>query len=64
MKTPVYEEYYGDNDSTLEGIQHLKERLDSHGADVECKIYPDSAHYQFIPEMLTEMLIKFYPPAE
>lgn len=61
---PVYEEYYGDNDSTLEGIQHLKERLDSHGADVECKIYPDSAHYQFIPEMLTEMLIKFYPPAE
>ena len=26
----------------------------------ECKIYPDSEHYQFIPEMLMEMLEKYY----
>lgn len=60
---PVYEEYYGENDSTLEGIQHLMERLKSHGVKTaESKIYPDSQHYQFIPEMLVEMLEKYYPP--
>ncbi len=60
---PVYEEYYGENDSTLTGIQHFMERLEGYGVkDAECKIYPDSEHYQFIPEMLVETLIKFYPP--
>ncbi|MBR1823483.1 MAG: alpha/beta hydrolase [Ruminococcus sp.] len=59
---PVYEEYYGENDSTLEGIQHLMERLEGHGVTTaESKIYPDSEHYQFIPEMLVEILEKYYP---
>ena len=59
---PVYDAYYGENDSTLEGIQHLMERLESYGVTTaECKIYPDSQHYQFIPEMLVEVLEKYYP---
>ena len=59
---PVYEEYYGDNDSTLEGVAHLMERLEAYGVtDAVSKLYPGSGHYQFIPEMLVETLIKFYP---
>lgn len=59
---PVYEEYYKGNDSTLEGIQHLMDRLKEYGVTTaECKIYPDSEHYQFIPEMLVETLEKYYP---
>ena len=59
---PVYEEYHGDNDSTIEGVEHLMERLREHGVtDAESKLYPDSEHYQFIPEMLIETLVKFYP---
>lgn len=59
---PVYEEYYGENDSTLEGVDNLMKRLSDYGfTNVECKIYPDSEHYQFIPEMLVETLEKFYP---
>ncbi|MDE5803201.1 MAG: hypothetical protein K2I22_09835 [Lachnospiraceae bacterium] len=49
-----YEEYYGVNDSTLEGLLHLKERLDSHGiTSYFYKIY-DSNHYMYIPEMLID----------
>ena len=59
---PVYEEYYGDNDSTLEGVENLMKRLSDYGfTNFECKIYPHSGHYQFIPEMLKEALAKFYP---
>lgn len=59
---PVYEEYYGDNDSTLEGVENLMKRLSDYGfTNAECKIYPGSGHYQFIPEMLKEVLAKFYP---
>lgn len=59
---PVYEEYYGDNDSTLEGVENLTNRLESYGfTNFECKLYPDSGHYEFIPEMLKEVLKKFYP---
>ena len=59
---PVYEEYYGDNDSTLEGVENLTKRLTDYGfTNFECKLYPDSEHYQFIPEMLVEVLEKFYP---
>ena len=62
---PVYDAYYGENDSTLEGIKHLMERLDSYGVTTaECKIYPDSEHYQFIPEMLVEMLERYYPKTQ
>ncbi len=59
---PVYEEYYGDNDSTLEGVENLTKRLESYGfTNFECKLYPGSGHYEFIPEMLNEVLAKFYP---
>lgn len=62
---PVYDAYYGENDSTLEGIKHLMERLEGYGVTTaESKIYPDSEHYQYIPEMLTEMLEKYYPAAK
>lgn len=62
---PVYDAYYGENDSTLQGIEHLMERLENYGVKTaESKIYPDSGHYQFIPEMLVEMLEKYYPSAE
>jgi hypothetical protein len=38
------------------------ERLEAYGVtDAESKLYPGSGHYQFIPEMLVETLIKFYP---
>lgn len=59
---PVYEEYYGDNDSTLEGVENLTKRLESYGfTNFECKLYPNSGHYEFIPEMLNEVLAKFCP---
>lgn len=60
----VYEEYYGDNDSTLEGVDNFMKRLSDYGfTNAECKIYPGAGHYQFIPEMLKEVLAKFYPAA-
>lgn len=59
---PVYEEYYGDNDSTLEGVENLTKRLESYGfTNFKCKLYPGSGHYEFIPEMLNEVLAKFCP---
>ena len=40
---------------------NLKKRLESHGADVTCKLY-ESHHYQYIPDMLVEYLKEAYPP--
>ncbi len=57
---PDYEEYYDNYDTTLEGIAHLKERLENHGADVQCKIYEDSGHWQFIPDMFVEFFKMYY----
>ncbi|MDE5565061.1 MAG: alpha/beta hydrolase, partial [Oscillospiraceae bacterium] len=57
---PDYEQYYDDYDTTLEGIAHLKERLENHGADVQCKIYEDSGHWQFIPDMFVEFFKMYY----
>ena len=48
-----YREYYGDNDSTLEGVEHLKERLDGHGVTYKTKTYK-SNHYQYVSGMLVE----------
>ena len=49
-----YEEYYGNNDSTLEGVQHLKERLEAYGVDsYEVKLY-NSNHYMYVSEMLID----------
>ena len=51
-----YAEYYGDNDSTLEGVEHLKERFDLYGiSSYRVKMY-SSHHYQYIPEMLLEYI--------
>lgn len=53
-----YEEYYGDNDSTLKGVEHLKERLDGYGVETyEVKIY-DSHHYQYVSDMLMEYVCR------
>ena len=53
-----YAEYYGDNDSTLEGVEHLKERLTAEGVTTfQVKIY-SSHHYQYVPEMLIEYVGK------
>lgn len=51
-----YEEYYGDNDSTLEGVEHLKERFAKYGiTSYSVKIY-SSHHFQYVPEMLLEYI--------
>lgn len=56
-----YIDHYNGHDSTLEGLKHLKERLEAHSADVKYKLYA-SHHYQYIPEMLEEYLKTEYPP--
>ncbi len=49
-----YSEYYGENESTLEGIQSLAERLEAHGvANCQVQLY-QTHHYQYITGMLTE----------
>jgi predicted alpha/beta superfamily hydrolase len=51
-----YEEYYGDNDSTLEGVENLRKRLDGAGVTTYgVKIY-NSNHFQYVPEMLLEYI--------
>ncbi len=51
-----YEEYYGDNDSTLEGVEKLRKRLDDAGVTTYgVKIY-NSHHFQYVPEMLLEYI--------
>ncbi len=58
---PVYEERYGENESTLEGIESFMNRMESHGVTTaECKIYENSGHYEFIPDMFIEFFHKFY----
>ena len=59
---PDYADSYEEGeDTTLEGVNALKERLDEHGVTTaEVKLY-DSHHYQYIPEMLVEFLCKYYP---
>lgn len=60
QEDPDYAEKYRGHDTTLEGVAKLKERLESHGADLTYKLY-DSHHYQYIPEMLIEYLKTEYP---
>ena len=56
-----YAPYYGENDSTLEGITHLMGRLKAEGVTTaECKIYADSNHYAYIPEMFQTFFLQFY----
>lgn len=60
LEDPDYQDSYNGHATTLEGLENLKERLESHGSDVTYKLY-DSHHYQFIPEMLIEYLKETYP---
>ena len=57
---PEYEEYYDGYDTTLEGIENLAKRLESHGVTTKCKIYENSGHWQFIPDMFIEFFREFY----
>ena len=60
QEDPDYADQYNGHDTTLEGTEKLKKRLESHGADLTYKLY-DSHHYQYIPEMLAEYLKTNYP---
>ena len=54
-----YEEYFGENDSTTEGVKHLGERLGSHGvSSYEVRLY-NSHHYQYVGRMLKEYMEGF-----
>lgn len=56
-----YAEYYGENDSTLEGISHFMQRLEEHSVTTaECRIYDGANHYEYIPDMFREFFLKFY----
>lgn len=58
---PDYEEYYDGYDTTLEGIENLMNRLESHGVTTaKSKIYEDSGHWQFIPDMFIEFFCEYY----
>ena len=60
QEDPDYADNYREgDDTTLEGAAKLKERLESHNADLTYKLY-ESHHYQYIPEMLTEYLKATY----
>lgn len=51
-----YSEYYGNNDSTIEGIEHMRERLDRHNVKTyEVKIYPGH-HSDYISQMILEYI--------
>ena len=51
-----YADYYGTNDSTTQGVEHLAERLDAYGVETyEVKIY-NSHHYQYVHDMLIEYI--------
>ena len=55
-----YSEYYNGHDTTLEGLEKLNQRLESHNANVTYQLY-HTHHYQYIPEMLTAYLKQTYP---
>lgn len=58
---PDYEEYYDGYDTTLEGIANLMNRLESHGVTTaKSKIYENSGHWQFIPDMFIEFFQEYY----
>lgn len=58
---PEYEEYYDGYDTTLEGIANLMNRLESHGVTTaKRKIYENSGHWQFIPDMFIEFFREYY----
>lgn len=60
LEDPDYADRYNGHHSTLEGLEALNKRLESHGADATYRLY-ESHHYQYIPEMLIEYLEETYP---
>ncbi len=61
QEDPDYADMYeAQDDTTLEGVAKLKERLEAHGADLTYRLY-ESHHYQYIPEMLVEYLKETCP---
>lgn len=49
-----YADYYGDNYTTLEGIEQLRHRLEKYGVtSFEVKLY-HSHHYQYVSDMILE----------
>ena len=60
LEDPDYADKYDGHDTTLEGAEKLKNRLESHNADLTYRLY-ESHHYQYIPEMLIEYLKENYP---
>lgn len=62
LEDPDYADSYNGHDTTLEGMQNLENRLESHHAVFTSKLY-DSHHWQYIPDMLTEYLKTQYPLA-
>ena len=49
-----YADFYGDNDSTTEGVKHLEERLIKNGVNSYKVKFYDSHHYQYVPDLLAE----------
>jgi predicted alpha/beta superfamily hydrolase len=60
LEDPDYKDQYQGHDSTLEGLKKINDRLEAHNADVTYKLY-ESHHYQYVPDMLLEYLLKEYP---
>ena len=60
QEDPDYADRYNGQDSTLQGLEKLKDRLEEHGADYKYELY-DSHHYQYIPQMLSDYLKSEYP---
>ncbi len=60
QEDPDYADNYNGHDTTLEGLEKLRKRLEAKKADMTYKLY-DSHHYQYIPEMLIEYLKENYP---
>ena len=59
---PDYADYYGENDTTIEGAVHLKERLEAHNVEnLRYEAYENSNHYAYIPLLLCDCLKEYYP---
>lgn len=55
-----FEEYYGTNDTALESMTHLTERLDAYGFyNYEYELY-NSGHSDYVDDMLKNTFVRFY----
>ncbi|MBR6107189.1 MAG: hypothetical protein IKQ39_04190 [Oscillospiraceae bacterium] len=60
QEDPDYEQLYRGHDTTLEGLAHLRDRIEAHHGEYVYRLY-ESHHYQYIPDLLKEYLIVEYP---